>query len=259
MLRFPLRCAAYLLAAGAVVCGCGGDDGGEGSADGPSGAITVFAAASLSASFTALGEAFEAENAGTSVTFNFAASSELVTQINEGAPADVYASADQANMQRLIDGIGTVGDPQVFASNVLQIIVEPGNPLAIAGVDDLADPDVLFVTAAPEVPIGRYTREVLDAAGVEVAPKSLEESVRGVVGKVVLGEADAGIVYVTDVIAAGDGAEGVEIPLDVNVVATYPMALPADASNTVTAQAFVDFVVSDAGRAVLAAYGFAAP
>jgi molybdate transport system substrate-binding protein len=171
----------------------------------------------------------------------------------------VFASADLANMDRLSAGTGTLDDPQVFATNLLQIIVEPGNPLGIEGVADLVGPDVLFVTAAPEVPIGRYTLEVFENAGVEVTPRSLEQSVRGVVSKVVLGEADAGIVYTTDVLAAGGDVDGVEIPLDVNVVARYPIAVPASASNVVTARAFVDFVLSRSGQEILASYGFGAP
>lgn len=248
-----------LLLVGSLVASCGGDDGSGSSTDGPSGELIVFATASLAESFTELGEAFEREFDGVSVRLNSAASSELVTQINEGAPADVFASADQANMDRLSDGIGTLDTPDVFATNLLQIIVESGNPSGITELQDLADPDLLFVTAAPEVPIGRYTLEVFENAGVEVTARSLEQSVRGVVSKVVLGEADAGIVYATDVLAAGDDAGGVDIPLDVNVVARYPIAVPADASNVVAAEAFIDFVISDTGQEILASYGFTAP
>ncbi|TVR23197.1 MAG: molybdate ABC transporter substrate-binding protein [Ilumatobacter sp.] len=257
MLRLLGRSVAPLLVAGSLLASCGGDVGSTGEVG--SGEVIVFATASLTEPFTELGEAFEREFDGVSVRLNSAASSELVTQINEGAPADVFASADLVNMDRLSGGIGTLDDPRVFATNLLQIIVEVGNPLGIAGLDDLVDPDVLFVTAAPEVPIGRYTLEVFENAGIEVTPRSLEQSVRGVVSKVVLGEADAGIVYATDVLAAGTDADGVEIPLDVNVVVSYPIAVPADASNVVTAEAFVDFVVSDVGQEILASYGFSAP
>lgn len=223
------------------------------------GDVTVFAAASLTAAYTEIGEAFKTEYPDADVIFNFASSSDLVTQINEGAPADVYASADEANMTKLTDAGGNAGEPQVFATNSLQIIVEPGNPKGITGVADLADPDLLYVTCAPEVPIGKYGAQVLAAAGVTVTPVSLEENVKGIVTKVTLGEADAGIVYTTDVIAAGDQAEGVDIAADINVTATYPLVVTAEAPNADGAQAFVDFVLSEQGQKILGTYGFTAP
>ncbi len=221
--------------------------------------ITVFAAASLTAAYTEIGDGFMADNPDTTVTFNFASSSDLVTQINEGAPADVYASADAANMTRLTDAGGSAGDPTVFATNSLQIIVEPGNPKGITGVADLADPDLLYVTCAPEVPIGKYAARVLTTARVNVTPVSLEENVKGIVTKVTLGEADAGIVYTTDVIAAGAAAEGIDIPADINVIATYPVAVTKNAPNPEGARAFVDFVVGERGQKILAGFGFTAP
>lgn len=242
-----------------AACGGGGAGGPVNGSTAPAGSLTVFAAASLTEAFTALADAFEDEHPDVTVTTNFAASSELVTQIIEGAPADVYASADVSNMARLVDAGETAGEPIVFATNRLQIVVEPGNPLGIETLDDLADADVVFITAAPQVPIGRYTAEVLGAAGADVTPRSLEESVRGVANKVVLGEADAGIVYETDVRAAGDSVTGVEIPDELNVVARYPVAVTGSSTNAHTARAFVDFVASDAGRATLAEFGFGAP
>ena len=223
------------------------------------GDITVFAAASLTAAYTEIGDAFMTEYPDSHVTFNFAASSDLATQIIEGAPADVFASADQANMSKLTDAGGNSGEPQVFATNSLQIIVEPGNPKGIAGLADLAKSDVLYVTCAPDVPIGKYAAQVLMAAGVTTTPASLEENVKGIVTKVTLGEADAGIVYKTDVIAAGDKAEGVDIPADINVTATYPVVATKEAANAEGAHAFVDFVVGDQGQKILAGYGFTAP
>ena len=231
----------------------------EGSEPAVTGEITVFAAASLTAAYTEIGDAFMTEHPDSKVTFNFAASSDLVTQINEGAPADVFASADQANMTKLADAGGNAGEPQVFATNSLQIIVEPGNPKGITGVADLAKSDILYVTCAPEVPIGKYAAQVLTAAGVTATPASLEENVKGIVTKVTLGEADAGIVYKTDVIAAGDKAEGVDIPADINVTATYPVVATKEAANAGGARAFVDFVVGEQGQKILASYGFAAP
>jgi molybdate transport system substrate-binding protein len=243
------------LVAAAVSCG-DDDDSGAGAA---SGDITVLAAASLTDAFTEIGEAFELDHPESSVTFNFAASSELVTQINQGAPADVFASADEANMTKLTAAGNNGAEPQDFATNQLEIIVQPGNPHGIAEVADLADPDLVVVTCAPEVPIGAYAAEVFANAGVEVTPDSLEENVRAVVTKVTVGEADAGIVYTTDVLAAGDQAEGVEIPADLNVTATYPITVTRESPNPVAAEAFVDFVLSPDGQAVLERYGFAGP
>lgn len=238
-----------------LVTACGSDDD-SASTDGD---LTVFAAASLTAAFTEIGDAFMVEFPDASVTFNFAASSELVTQIDEGAPADVYASADLDNMTKLTDAGGSAGDPVVFATNLASIIVGPGNPTGITGIADLANPELIVVQCAPEVPCGKYATRIFENAGVTVTPKSLEENVKAVVTKVTLGEADAGIVYVTDVTAAGADAEGVAIPADVNVVAEYPIVATADAPNPDAAQAFVDFVLGEQGQEILASYGFVEP
>jgi molybdate transport system substrate-binding protein len=243
--------AIFGLGLGAASCG---DD--ASSSDGSE--VTVFAAASLTESFTAIGEAFTAGNPGTDVTFNFASSSDLVAQINEGAPADVFASADRANMAKLTDAGHSGGEPEVFARNSVAIIVESGNPQAITGLDDLENPDLIVVTCDPEVPIGAYTQEVFANAGVTVEPDSFEEDVKAVVNKVVIGEADAGLVYSTDVAVAGDTAEGVEIPADINVTPEYPIAVTAEAPNPAGAGAFVEFVSSEAGQEILASYGFSA-
>ena len=237
-----------------VAAGCG-DDGDSSS----TGAITVFATASLTDAFTEMGEAFEAANPGSRVTLNFAGSSALAAQIIEGAPADVFASADVASMTRLSDADSTASEPVVFTTNLAQIIVGRGNPEGITGVADLADPDLIVISCAPEVPCGRYAQQILDNAGVAVTFRSLEENVRAVVSKVTLGEADAGIVYVTDVISAGDRAVGVDIPADINVVAEYPVAVTTESTNPDGAQRFIDFVLSDEGQAVLTSYGFVAP
>jgi molybdate transport system substrate-binding protein len=242
-----------LVAFGLVAAGCGaGDD------DSAAGDVTVFAAASLADAFTEIGDAFMAADPDAKVTFNFAASSELVAQINEGgAPADVFASADQNNMTKLTDAGNNGSDPVVFATNSLEIIVEPGNPQGITGVADLANADLITVVCAPEVPCGEYARQVFDAAGVTVTPDSWEENVSAVVTKVIAGEADAGIVYATDVTAAGDQVEGVEIPAGINVRAEYPIASTVEASDG--AQAFIDFVLGDTGQEILASYGFLLP
>lgn len=245
---------AAVLAA-VVVVGCGdqaSDAGGKREAS-----LTVFAAASLRDAFTDLASDYEARFPGARVTLNFAASSELAAQINEGAPADVFASADTTNMEKL--EAGTEATPVVFASNSLQIIVQPGNPRGIATLADLAKPGLIYVTATPEVPIGKYAQTVLDKAGVTVSPRSFEASVKGIVNKVILGEADAGIVYATDVLAAGTKATGVEIPAAVNVVARYPIAVPATSSRATAGAAFIAFVLSAEGQSILAKYGFARP
>lgn len=263
-----MRRSLNLLVLPAVVAAlgsCGGDDDANSGATGStvsgavSGAVTVFAAASLTESFTKIGEAFMAANPDIEVVFNFASSSDLVTQIIEGAPADVFASADQHNMQKLVDADGTDDEPTVFARNSLTIVVEPGNPEAIDGLDDLEDPDLIIVTCDPEVPIGAYAAEVFANAGLAVEADSFEEDVKAVLNKVVLGEADAGIVYATDVQAAGDTAEGVEIPEDVNVTARYPLAVTAEAGDPDGAEAFSAFVLSDAGQSILTDDGFSAP
>ena len=223
------------------------------------GDITVFAAASLTEAFTEVGEAFTAANPDATATFSFDASSALVQQIIEGAPADVFASADTANMAKLTDAGLNGSEPEIFATNLLTIIVAPDNPLGITGVADLANPDVKVVICAPEVPCGNYANQILTAAAVTVTPVSLEQNVRGVVTKVTAGEADAGIVYVTDVTAAGDAADMVEIPADINVVAEYPIASVAASQNPEVDQAFIDFLTGPDGQAILADYGFGAP
>jgi molybdate transport system substrate-binding protein len=250
----PARCRTSLAAAALVVVAsaCGND----GNAASSAGNVTVFAAASLTAAFTEIGDAFTAANPDTGLTFNFAASSDLVAQINEGGPADVFASADQSNMSKLIDAGNNGSDPVVFATNSLVIIVEPGNPEAITGVADLANDDLIVVICAPEVPCGKYAQQIFDAAGVAVTPDSLEENVKAVVTKVTAGEADAGLVYTTDVIAAGDRAQGVQIPADVNVLAEYPIAVTRNSPNAEAGQAFVDFVLGEQGQKILDSYGF---
>ena len=215
--------------------------------------ISVFAASSLTDAFTQLGEDFTAAHPGVTVTFNFAGSNDLVTQLQQGAPADVLATADTKSMEAAGD---LAGAPQAFAGNKLVIAVAPGNPEHITGLADLAREDLKVVLAAPEVPAGKYAEEVLAGAGVTVEPVSLEVSVKGVVTKVSLGEADAGIVYATDVDAAQDKLDGVAIPDDVNVIATYPIAALAASEHPEDAQAFVDLVLSAEGQKVLADYGF---
>ncbi len=224
-----------------------------------SGAITVFAAASLTEAFTRIGKDFEAANPEATVMFNFAASSALAAQIAQGAPADVFASADDATLNRLIDAGGTSGAPVTFARNTLAVIVGRGNPAHIASINDLTDPELIVVLCGPQVPIGAYSVQVFEKAGITVTPRSLEADVKSVVTKVAAGEADAGIVYATDVRAAGEQAQGVAIPAALNVEASYPMTVTRDAPNAAAANLFVRYVMSDAGRATLVSFGFAGP
>jgi molybdate transport system substrate-binding protein len=249
-----------------IASACGDDDddaadtGAEVTVPTVSGDVTVFAAASLTDAFTEIGDAFMVENPDANVVFNFAASSELVTQINEGgAPADVFASADQNNMTKLVDAGNNGAEPASFATNVLEIVVAPGNPLGIAGVKDLGNDELITVVCAPEVPCGTYAQQLFDAAGVSVTPDSLEENVRSVLTKVTAGEADAGIVYQTDVAAADDQADGVEIPAGINIVARYPIAPTREGPNSFGGQAFVDFVLSEPAQEILSSYAFLPP
>jgi molybdate transport system substrate-binding protein len=257
MLRSRIRLTAVLAVAALALAACGGgDDSGGGSSAASASEIKVFAAASLTAAFTKLGDDFSAANGGTKVTFNFAGSQALATQIQQAAPADVFASADTANMDKVKDLVGT---PQPFASNLLAIVVEKGNPKGVRTLGDLASSDLKVVLAAEEVPAGKYAKQVLDQARVPVQPVSQEDNVKAVVTKVSLGEADAGLVYVTDVTAGGDKVEGVDIPQDQNVLATYPIATVKASQAPDQAQAFMDLVLSDEGQQVLERHGFLPP
>ncbi len=212
--QLPVRLLAALLVLATLAlaaAACGAASGSSASSGGEPREISVFAASSLTDAFTRLGEDFTAAHPGVTVTFNFAGSNDLVTQLQQGAPADVLATADTRSMEAAGD---LAGAPQAFAGNKLVIAVAPGNPEHITGLADLAREDLKVVLAAPEVPAGKYAEEVLAEAGVTVKPVSLEVSVKGVVTKVSLGEADAGIVYATDVDAAQGKLEGVAIPDD---------------------------------------------
>lgn len=224
-----------------------------------SGTVTVFAAASLKATFTQLAAEFEAKNPGTKVALSFAGSSDLVTQLTQGAPADVFASADTRNMTKLADAKLLDGTAKNFATNVLEIAVPPSNPASIASFADLAKPGVKVVVCASQVPCGAAADTVEKAAGVTLSPVSEESSVTDVLGKVSSGEADAGLVYVTDVKAAGDKVKGIPFPEAVKAVNTYPIAAVTGARNKPAADAFVEFVLGTDGQAALAAGGFGKP
>jgi len=254
-----------LLGLGAAACGSDTDSGSAATTTGATttaaagtvkGDITVFAAASLTAAFTDIGAAFSRANPEAKATFSFDASSALAQQITQGAPADVVASADQANMDKLTKAGLNGTEPVIFATNSPAIIVEKGNPKGIETVADLAKPDVKVAACAPEVPCGSYAATIQKNAGVTITPVSLEQNVKGVVTKVTSGEADAGIVYITDVMAAGDKAEAVEIPDDINVVARYPIASVKTSKLQDTDKTFIDFVLGSEGQAILTKYGF---
>jgi len=237
-----------------AISACGGDGSG-GSDDAPSGTVTVLAAASLTESFEQIGADFEDERPDIDVEFSFAASSALAVQIQQGVPADVFASADASTMQEVADSDDVEVEPMTFARNRLAIAVERGNPRNIRGLDDLDEAGLVVVLCAQQAPCGKLADRVLADAGVPVAPASRARSVKAALTLVELGEADAAIVYVTDVEASGK-VDGVEIPDDQNMVATYPIALLAEASNVGAAGEFMQFVLSPRGQRVLRRFGF---
>lgn len=224
--------------------------------DSLSGSITVFAAASLTQTFGELATRFEAAHPGVTVATSFAGSADLVSQITAGAPADVFASADTTNMTKVSSLVATQVN---FATNVLEIAVPPGNPAKIATLADLARPGVKTVVCAPAVPCGAATAAVETAGGVNISPVSEENAVTDVLGKVSSGEADAGLVYVTDVKRAGSRVTGITFPESSAAVNTYPIATVKAGTNQAVATAFVAFVTGSVGRSVLAAAGFGAP
>jgi molybdate transport system substrate-binding protein len=255
---FTTVAALLLVAGGAAACGGDDDEGGGGDAAEET-TLTVFAAASLTSTFEQLGEDFEAEHDGVTVEFNFAGSSDLVSQIQGGAPADVFASADEANMEKITTDSLNGSDPELFATNTLEIAVPPDNPAGVQSFQDLAKPGLNLVICAPDVPCGAAAQGVAESAGVELKPVSEEQSVTDVLAKVTSGEADAGLVYVTDVIAAGEDVEGIEFPESEAAVNQYPIATVADSENADLAQEFVDLILSDTGQTVLQDDGFGQP
>ena len=250
--------SVVVLSVAAILGACSSDRTTATTTSSASGPVTVFAAASLTESFTDAQEALKSEQPGLDITYNFGGSGALVTQIQQGAPADVIATADPASMQRLVDA-GVVERPVTFAKNKLQILVAPGNPKNVKGMSDLARDDITFVTEDDAVPAGKYAAQALESAGVTVHPVSKETDVKSAVAKVTSGEADATIVYVTDVTAAGSKGTGVTIPDDQNVVATYPIAVLKAAKDKDAAQAFVDAIVRGSGQAALTGRGFLPP
>ncbi|GAB2947130.1 molybdate ABC transporter substrate-binding protein [Streptomyces heilongjiangensis] len=258
-----LRCGALVGAVvlvGAAGCSSGKDSGaGGGASDGVSGEVTVFAAASLKESFTELGQRFEKDHPGVKVTFSFGGSDALAASIRGGAPADVFASASARTMKIVTDAGGAVGAPATFVRNELEIATLPGNPEGISSLKDLTKSGLKVVLCDVEVPCGAATQKALGVSGLRLTPVSYEQDVKAALTKVELKEADAAVVYKTDVIAAGDKVAGVEFPEAADAVNDYPIALLKDAPNADAAQAFIALVRSGAGQEVLSDAGFLKP
>src|SRR6476661_7865772 len=242
-----------------ALAGCGGssDAGGatgtSGAASGSelTGSLTVFAAASLTDVFTELGNELKADNPELDVTFNFAGSSALATQITQGAPADVFASANEAQMKVVTDAGLQGEDPVIFTENVLEIAVPKGNPAKVTGLADFANPDLPLAICAPDVPCGAAAQKVFQAAGIKAVPDTEEEDVKAALTKVQLGEVDAALVYATDVQAAGSDVTGLPFPEAEQAVNKYPICTLKAAQNPEAARAFLDLVTSDAGQKAL--------
>jgi molybdate transport system substrate-binding protein len=256
------RCIRIMLLLSLFIAGCD-------SATAEMVTLNVFAASSLTDAFTEIGKNFESVNPGVTVTFNFAGSQSLRTQIEEGAPADVFASASGKEMDTVVERKFIVdGVKQVFLSNQLVVILPADNPAGLEKLEDLANPGIKIVLAAEEVPVGNYARQSLElmngSFGADFKDKVLanvvsnEDNVKQVVSKVQLGEADAGIAYVSDIVASPD-LKTIEIPTELNVIAKYPIAPLAASENAEVAQAFIDYVLSAEGQAILQKWGFDPP
>jgi molybdate transport system substrate-binding protein len=263
--------SALTVASALALTGCGSGSPANGGSSTPapagstkttrapvSGTLTVFAAASLSGAFSTAKTALRGADPGLALHYNFAGSNTLVAQIQQGAPADVFASADMPNMDRLV-AAGLVETPVTFARNRLEIAVAPGNPRHITGLADLARPGVAVVLEAPGVPAGDYTRSVLASQHITVHPRSLETDVKSALAKVTSGEADATVVYVTDVRAAGSAVAGVTIPDQLQPEITYPIAVVRSSRNRAAARAFVTSAVSGDVQKAMEASGFLPP
>lgn len=244
-----------------LAAGCGSDDdsGSKSSSDGGGKTLFVFAAASLTETFTSLGKTFEAAHPGVKVKFNFGGSSTLAQQITQGAPADVFAAANPTTMKMVTDAKDAAGQPQVFVRNRLEIAVPPSNPGKVKTLKDLTNPKIKVVECAKEVPCGAAAIKALAAAKLTVKPVSLEEDVKAALSKVQLNEADAALVYRTDVQAAGGKVTGIDFPEAAQAINDYPIATLAKAPQPDLANQFVQLVLSDQGKSVLNQAGFESP
>jgi molybdate transport system substrate-binding protein len=250
-----------------ALAGCG-SSGGDNSAAAPTadsssttvtGTITVLAASSLTGTFTQIGKDFEAANPGAKVTFSFGGSSTLAQQINQGAPADVFASASPTNMTQVSDAGGVSGQPVTFVKNQLVIAVPKGDPKNIHALSDLTPSNIKVAECAAAVPCGAAAQKAIAAAGVKITPATLEQDVKSALSKLTLGEVDAALVYRTDALAAGDKVQGIEFPESAQAINNYPMAVLKNAANPAGAKAFEDFVLSAKELAVLTQAGFQKP
>ncbi|GAA3559945.1 molybdate ABC transporter substrate-binding protein [Streptomyces osmaniensis] len=236
------------------------DSSASGSAsDKLSGEVTVFAAASLKESFTTLGKEFENEHPGTKVTFSFGGSDALAASITGGAPADVFASASPKTMKIVTDAGDAAGTPATFVRNQLEIATLPGNPDKIASLKDLTESDLKVVLCDKTVPCGAAAEKAIEASALKLTPVSYEEDVKSALNKVVLNEADAAVVYKTDVKAAGDKVEGVEFPESADAINDYPITVLKESQNSDAAKAFIALVQSAEGQKVLSEAGFLQP
>ena len=252
---------AVLVVTGVLLAGCGAAPAqplGTGTADPVTGEVTVFAAASLTESFTRLAGQFQAAHPGVRVVFSFGPSSGLAAQVNAGAPADVFASASQQNMDQVVTA-GGASDVRTFARNVMQVVVPAANPGNVRTLADLGRRDVTVAVCQPAVPCGVGAARVFANAKLAVTPVSQETDVKGVLTKVRLGEVDAGVVYATDVVTGGGSVTGVPIPADLNASTAYPLTVLKDGTNRTAGRAFADYVLSPAGAAVLVEDGFETP
>ena len=244
-----------------ALAGCAGSDAsrGGGSGDTETGTLNVLAAASLTETFTSLAKDFEADHPGVSVRLAFDSSATLAEQVTQGAPADVLATADEATMQTVVDAGGTEGDPQVFATNHLQMVVPRDNPAGLQRFSDLEKPGVKYVVCVDSAPCGKLAAKVLSATGIEAKPASEEVDVKAVLSKVELGEADAGLVYATDAVAGGEKVTSIDIPTSNENLNSYPIAALADSKKPALAQEWVDLVTGSHGQQALADAGFGRP
>ena len=241
-----------------AACGSSSSDTAAPASSAAGKSLTVFAAASLTETFTELGRQFESTHSGTKVTFNFGSSATLAQQITQGAPADVFAAASPATMKTVTDA-GLASAPTVFVKNTLQIAVPEDNPAKVGSLKDLTDPKVKVALCAEQVPCGAAAVKALDAAGLTVTPVTLEQDVKATLTKVRLGEVDAALVYRTDVIASGGAVKGIDFPEAAQAVNDYPIAALGKAPEPGLAKQFVDLVLSQQGRDVLTKAGFRAP
>ena len=256
-MKIRARLSIALLVIGSL-CGCGISST-PAPGRGREKSLTIFAAASLKKAFSEIGEQFKTDNPGIDVEFSFAGSADLVTQLTQGAPADVFASADIKNMDKVNQAGLLAGAAVNFASNTLTIVVAPGNPKKVTSFQDLSQSGLAVVVCAPQVPCGSATQKVQQAIGVTLNPVSEESQVTDVLNKVLTGQADAGVVYVTDARAAGDSVSTVAFPESAAAVNTYPIAVLKGAHDPELARKFIDLVTGEAGQKILRAAGFAKP